>query len=245
MVKVNVLVGKIQIKAAEVDRDEVIERNYQDEPRRGLDPQNFLIAVKITDSAGNVHRYAADYQNVVDKEGNVWKGALFNPRKTVDDLFNAAKEYNIPLIGVYDHDRAQSHAGLPGRRNVKDGAKTHEPWMGGWYFTRKHKLLEGLPVGSVMDWKYQAATTYGQDHFYGDYGGASGRGWVFDADNLDVAVAIGADHQGRPGHVVASWTHEGVPLIMINMPQFVRACAGEGWGFNHWIALKMLGNAVR
>jgi hypothetical protein len=31
---------------------------------------------------------------------------------------------------------------------------------------------------------------------------------------------------------------------MINMPQFVRACASEGWGFNHFIALKMLGNAI-
>ncbi len=117
--------------------------------------------------------------------------------------------------------------------------------MGGWYFTRKHKLLDGLPVGHVMDWKYQAAATYGQDHFYADMGGASGRGQVFDAQNLDVAVAIGTDHQGRPCHVAATWTYEGVPLTMVNMPQFVRACAAEGWGFNHWIALKILGNAIR
>ena len=156
-----------------------------------------------------------------------------------------AKRRHVPLIAIYDHDRAQEHASLPGKQNEKDGATAHEPWMGGWYFTRKHKLLEGLLVGDVMDWRYQAAVTYGQDHFYADMGGAPGKGKVFDAQDLDVAVAVGADHQTGPGHVVATWTCEGVPLTMINMPQFVRACAAEGWGFNHWIALKMLGNAIR
>jgi hypothetical protein len=243
-VKVDVTDGRIQIKAAEVNREEVIQRNYKDEPRRHLDPQCFLVAVKITDADGEVHRYAADHEDRTDRKGHVWKGALYNPRKILGDLFEAAKKNHIPLIALYDHHRAQEGAGLPGRRNVKDGAKAHEPWMGGWYFTRKHEILAGLPVGDVMDWRYQAATTYGQDHFYGDMGGSSGHGWVFEAENLDVAVAVGADHQGRPGHVVATWTYEGIPLTMINMPQFVRACACEGWGFNHFIALKMLGNAI-
>ena len=244
-VKVEVTDGKIQIKAAEVNRSEVIQRNYIDEPRRNLDPQNFLVAVRITDAQGKAHRYAADYQDVTDKDGNVWKGALYNPQRTLDDLVTAAKKNHIPLIAIYDHNRAQQGASLPGKQNAKDGDRANEPWMGGWYFTRKHKLLDGLPVGDVMDWKYQAATTYGQDHFYADMGGSAGHGQVFDAQNLDVAVAIGADHQSRPGHVAATWTYEGVPLTMINMPQFVRACAAEGWGFNHWIALKMLGNAIR
>src|ERR1035441_6112447 len=75
----------LKIKAAEVNRSEVIQRNYIDEPGHNLDPQNFLVAVKITDALRKAHRYAADYQDITDKDGNVWKGALYNPQRILDD----------------------------------------------------------------------------------------------------------------------------------------------------------------
>jgi hypothetical protein len=56
------------------------------------------------------------------------------------------------------------------------------PWIGHWYFCRKHWLLADLPSDCVLDWQYQAA--------------AGGNGFQIDAPNLDAVVGYGKNQSG-------------------------------------------------
>ncbi len=51
------------------------------------------------------------------------------------------------------------------------------PWIGHWYFGRKHWLLDGLPSNCVFDWQYQAA--------------AGGDGLIMDAPGMEAVVGYG------------------------------------------------------
>ncbi len=53
-------------------------------------------------------------------------------------------------------------------------------WMGYWYFSRKHWLLDGLPSDCVLDWQYQAA--------------AGGDGVKVDAPGMEPVIAVGMNH---------------------------------------------------
>jgi len=51
------------------------------------------------------------------------------------------------------------------------------PWVGHWYFCRKHWLLDGLPTDCVLDWQYQP--------------GAHGDGLVMDAPGMEGVIGYG------------------------------------------------------
>jgi hypothetical protein len=51
------------------------------------------------------------------------------------------------------------------------------PWIGHWYFGRKHWLLDGLPSDCVLDWQYQA--------------GDDGDGLVIDAPGMEAVIGYG------------------------------------------------------
>jgi hypothetical protein len=51
------------------------------------------------------------------------------------------------------------------------------PWVGHWYFAKKHWLLDGLPSNCVLDWQYQAA--------------GGGDGLVMDAPGLEAVIGYG------------------------------------------------------
>ena len=51
------------------------------------------------------------------------------------------------------------------------------PWIGHWYFSRKHWLLNGLPSGCALDWQYQEA--------------AGGDGLMLDAPGMEPVIAYG------------------------------------------------------
>ena len=51
------------------------------------------------------------------------------------------------------------------------------PWIGHWYFCRKHWLLNGLPSDCVLDWQYQV--------------GAPGDGLVLDAPGMEGVIGYG------------------------------------------------------
>ena len=51
------------------------------------------------------------------------------------------------------------------------------PWIGHWYFCKKHWLLDGLPTDCVLDWQYQV--------------GAPGDGLVIDAPGMEGVIGYG------------------------------------------------------
>ena len=77
------------------------------------------------------------------------------------DLGQAAK--------VLDQEKILTYSGLAGGDSV--------PWIGHWYFGRKHWLLDGLPSDCVLDWQYQV--------------GAPGDGLVIDAPGMEGVIGYG------------------------------------------------------
>ncbi|HUZ96243.1 MAG TPA: hypothetical protein VMU57_15150, partial [Edaphobacter sp.] len=60
------------------------------------------------------------------------------------------------------------------------------PWMGNWYFVRKHPLYEGLPVNQVMGIHYQAK-------------GRQSNGLLVDGANVEIVAAYSRDHDRNVG----------------------------------------------
>ena len=183
------------------------------------------------------------------RDGTVYEERFPNKAKALEQMRNLVREQGKKLV-IWPESSDVFHRLLrPAMgdliRNVSGGSKAEFPWMGGWFFARKHFLLEDLPVNCVLDWRHQAGTCYGLDYFYSDAGHGSASSVNFDADGLDVAVGLGADHQSNPGIVAGSLPAGKGEIVFVAFPQLVRATKSEGTAFNHFIALKMLGNAVR
>ena len=86
----------------------------------------------------------------------------------------------LVLLGVDARDLG-SAAKFLARQNILTYSGTvgfdDTPWIGHWYFGRKHWLLDGLPSDCVFDWQYQAA--------------AGGDGLMMDAPGMEAVVGYG------------------------------------------------------
>jgi beta-galactosidase len=60
------------------------------------------------------------------------------------------------------------------------------PWMGNWYFVRKHPLYEGMPVDQAMGIHYQAR-------------GQAGNGLLVDGNDVEIVAAYSRDHSRAIG----------------------------------------------
>ena len=60
------------------------------------------------------------------------------------------------------------------------------PWMGNWYFVRKHPLYEGTPVDQAMGIHYQVP-------------GREANGLLVDGPNVEIIAAYSRDHDRRIG----------------------------------------------
>jgi beta-galactosidase len=60
------------------------------------------------------------------------------------------------------------------------------PWMGNWYFVRKHPLYEGLPVDQAMGIHYQAK-------------GRESNGLLVEGPGVEIVAAYSRDHDRRIG----------------------------------------------
>jgi beta-galactosidase len=60
------------------------------------------------------------------------------------------------------------------------------PWMGNWYFVRKHPLYEGMPVDQVMGIHYQAK-------------GRQSDGLLIDGAGVEIVAAYSRDHDRKVG----------------------------------------------
>ena len=86
----------------------------------------------------------------------------------------------LVLLGVDARD-LDSAAEFLAQQNILTYSGTigfdDTPWIGHWYFGRKHWLLAGLPSDCVFDWQYQAA--------------AGGDGLMIDAPGIEAIVGYG------------------------------------------------------
>jgi beta-galactosidase len=60
------------------------------------------------------------------------------------------------------------------------------PWMGNWYFVRKHPVYEGMPVDQAMGFHYQAK-------------GRQSNGLLVDGPNVEIIAAYSRDHDRNIG----------------------------------------------
>lgn len=60
------------------------------------------------------------------------------------------------------------------------------PWMGNWYFVRKHPLYDGMPVDQAMGVHYQVP-------------GREANGLLVDGPNVEIIAAYSRDHDRRIG----------------------------------------------
>ncbi len=243
---VDITDGRLVVASSNIDRQENMIRGGYKENRS---TEVRIQAVKVTDSQGKQIAMWAGDRTLKHRDGTVYREVFPNHRKTLREFSALAREQGKRLVvwpESSDIMQKLLDSAMHGLiRNQRGGCRANEPWMGGWYFTKKHKLLDGLPVGCVMDWKYQAGTAYGLDHFYADAGSGGASSFNFDAKGLDVAVGLGADHQSNPGIAAGSLAAGKGQIVFAAFQQLVRATQNEGTAFNHFIALKILGNAVR
>jgi hypothetical protein len=105
------------------------------------------------------------------------------------------------------------------------------PWIGHWYFGRKHWLLAGLPSDCVFDWQYQSA--------------AGGDGLMMDAPGMEAVVGYGKN----PGPSLGL----GASVIPLGRGQIVFLCLpglnsafidGNPKGFQPVAAKRIIYNAL-
>jgi len=238
--------GRLVVASSNIDREEKMLRHGW---KNNRSTEVKIQAVKVKDAKGKEIAMWAGDRKLKHRDGTVYQPVYPDHRKTLYEFSSLARRKGKRLV-VWPESSDIMHRLFHSAfhrlaHNVGSGSRAHEPWMGGWYFTKEHKLLDGLPVGGVMDWKYQAGTAYGLDHFYSDAGAGGASSFNFDAKGLDVAVGLGADHQSNPGIVAGSLPAGKGEIYFAAFQQLVRATKSEGTAFNHFVALRMLGNAIR
>jgi len=202
--------------------------------------QPLIAAIRITDSRGHEKRQVFRKDNYHDASGAAWQSALvsltgfdwagFLPT-VLHRVRNGAR---LVLLGtdatdiaeaakVLTQDHVMTYTGLAGYDDT--------PWIGHWYFCRKHWLLEGLPVDCVLDWQYQA--------------GAPADALVMDAPGMEVVIGYGKNPGPGLG-VAAAVVPVGkgqIVLLTINGMNNA-AIDGDPTGFQPLTARRILYNAI-
>jgi hypothetical protein len=105
------------------------------------------------------------------------------------------------------------------------------PWIGHWYFGRKHWLLDGLPSDCVWDWQYQA--------------GAGGDGLIMDAPGLEAVVGYGRNPGPSLGLGAAVIPVGRGQIVFLAIPGLARAFTeNDSHGFNPLAAQRLIYNAI-
>lgn len=143
-----------------------------------------IAAIRITDAQGKIIREVFRRLAYDDPRGQTWNAV--NP---------VGFDWQKLISGVLDRVRGGARLVIMGKgaRDVGHAAQVladqniltysglagydDTPWIGHWYFSRKHWLLDGLPSGCVLDWQYQAA--------------APGDGLVLDAPGMEAVIGYG------------------------------------------------------
>jgi beta-galactosidase len=170
------LVKKFTVSCPDGKLDLSIPRVESDQPE--------IAAIRITDAKGKVIREVFRNKPYQSPSGETWNPV--NPRgfdwentlaRVLDRVRGGTR---LVLLGADARDLGQAAKALA-EQNIVTYSGTSgfddTPWIGHWYFCRKHWLLEGLPSDCVLDWQYQA--------------GAAGDALVIDAPNMEAVVGYG------------------------------------------------------
>ncbi len=143
-----------------------------------------IAAIRITDAQGKVIREVFRAKAYQSPTGEVWSPVNlggFNWDKVLPNAMSQVRNgARLVLLGS-DAEDINLAAKVLARENILTSSGTagfdDTPWLGHWYFCRKHWLLDGLPSNCVFDWQYQA--------------GGTGNGFILDAPGMEPVVAYG------------------------------------------------------
>lgn len=119
------------------------------------------------------------------------------------------------------------------------------PWFGSWNFARKHWLLEGLPTGCAVDWRWGVGAFNGPEWLKVKPRGSVADGYLMDAPGMEVAIGFGADHNPKVGVAGCVIPYGKGQIIFYSLPQLVTGLERGNYAINSVVARRLLGNALR
>jgi len=155
--------------------------------------QAIFSAIRITDAKGQVIRRlfgTHDYHDVVNDRWLPVQLVGFDWNQLSGDILKRVHDDGTRLV-IVSNDTDAGDIQEAALALAKQGVMTFQgllgnssaPWMGRWYFGKKHWLLNGLPAGCVLDWPYQIT---------------GGNGLLMDAPGLDTVLGYGINHSPTP-----------------------------------------------
>ena len=119
-----------------------------------------------------------------DDKAAVLEGSL--PEGVLDAVRGGASLFFVSQSDPQTEGVAKQLAGA-GAFEFKGMVGPHRaPWMGTWYFVRRHPLYDGLPVDCAMATDYQVK-------------GNHSNGVIVDGAGVEIAVGFSRDHDRRCG----------------------------------------------
>ncbi|MGA3170438.1 MAG: glycoside hydrolase family 2 TIM barrel-domain containing protein [Chthoniobacteraceae bacterium] len=119
------------------------------------------------------------------------------------------------------------------------------PWFGSWFFVRKHWLLDSLPTGCAMDWRYGVSAFSGPSWLHDNPPGSRTDGLLLDAPGMEVAVGYGADHNTKVGVAGCVIPYGKGQIVLYCLPELVQSLVPGNLAISPVICQRLLGNALR
>ena len=197
-----------------------------------------IAAIRITDAQGKVIREVFRNKDYQSPNGDTWTAASppgFDWGKMLPSVLDRVRDGSrLVLMGedtkdlataaqVLDKEKILTYSGLAGSDST--------PWIGHWYFGRKHWLLDGLPSDCVLDWQYQV--------------GAPGDGLVVDAPNMEGVIGYGKNPGPNLGFGAVVVPVDKGQIVLLAMGGLYAAFADDdAKGFAPVTAKRMVYNAL-
>jgi hypothetical protein len=118
------------------------------------------------------------------------------------------------------------------------------PWFGSWFFVRKHWLLNSLPTGCAMDWRYGISAFGGPSWLHESPKGNQTEGLLIDAPGMEAVVGYGADHNTKVGISGCVIPYGKGRIVFYCLPQLVQSLRPGNFAISPVICQRLLGNAL-
>jgi beta-galactosidase len=190
------------------------------------------LKIETDDTVITVNCGGGDYR---DKLGRLWK-RYETPVRLDRNLLEKVRT-GMPLIVLAEGEGATDACGrLLGdagaiKYNGHVGA-ARASWMGSWYFTRPHPLLEGLPAGRAMGSDEQTPTWRAD-------------GMLLEGKDLEVAAGYSRDHDRNIGAGIFAARCGKGRIVVCTVPGLISAMRGRATGIHPVIGKRLLLNALK
>jgi beta-galactosidase len=197
-----------------------------------------IAAVRITDAQGKVIRTVYRRTSYQSSSGDTWQPAHpvgFDWEKMIPSVLDRVRDgTRLVLLGKNPRDMAEAAKVLDANKILTFGGLSGYddcPWIGHWYFGRKHWLLDGLPSDCVLDWQYQAA--------------APGDGLILDAPGMEGVIGYGKNPGPSLGFGAVVIPVGQGQIVLLGMGGLSDAfISGDPTGFNPITATRIVYNAL-